>query len=74
MASQEKISISKLEPNLKEAYTEMLHKKDMKNQVSFCDLSMFGDMLTDKAVRDRAIKERIEAIKVSIHSRRKFEQ
>ena len=59
---------------MKKACIEMLHKKDMKRHVSFCDLSKFGDTINDKTVRDRALKERIEAIIGSTHTRKKFEQ
>ena len=49
------------EPGKKDAYIDMLHKKDMAN-VNFCDLSRFGETLIDKDVRDRAIRERINAV------------
>lgn len=41
--------------------------------VKFCELSDFGSALCDKRVRDRAIKNRVEAIKYSHMQRQKFE-
>ena len=64
----------RLDPSFKEAYIELLHKKDMKEHVSFCDLSKFGDMIVEKEVRDRAITDRIEAAKSSSHMMGKFEK
>lgn len=60
-----------LEPGKKENYIEMLHKKDMQN-LKFCELD-FGSVLIEKKVRDRAIQERIEAIKFSHSQKVKFE-
>lgn len=61
-----------LEPGKKEAYIELLHKKDMKN-VKFCELD-FGSAIIEKKVRDRAIAERIDLIKSSHSLKTKFEE
>jgi len=61
-----------LEPSQKQAYVEMLHKKDMQN-VKYCSLD-FGSVLVEKKVRDRAIAERVESIKFSHSNKLKFEQ
>lgn len=42
------------EPGMRQAYIDMLHKKDM-DDVNFCDLSRFGEALQDDSVRLRAI-------------------
>ena len=76
VVSQKKLAqnAARLDPTFKEAYLELLHKKDMKEQVSFCDLSKFGDMIIEKEVRDRAITDRIEAAKSSSHMMGKFQK
>ena len=61
------------DPSKKKAYIELLHKKDMQN-VKFCALSQFGDILIEKKVRDRAIKDRIDAIKQSHNMKYKFDE
>jgi len=52
-----------LDPSKRQVYLEMLHKKDMKLS-KYLELD-FDNMLIDKKVRNRAIGERIEAIKQS---------
>ena len=42
--------------------------------VKFCTLKHFGDNLVDKKVRDRAIKDRIDAIKQSHNMKYKFDE
>ena len=68
------ITKHRYEPGKKDAYVDMLHRKDMKGSIDFCDLTSFGEMITDKGVRERAIQERIEAIKNSKLNQCKFEE
>ena len=42
--------------------------------VQFCALSQFGFVMTEKQVRERAIRERIEAIKQSHNMKYKFDE
>lgn len=55
---------SKAIPLRKQAFFERLHKKDMQHD-NLCELKGFGDSISVKHVRDRAIGERIEAISSS---------
>ena len=61
------------EPGKRQAYIDMLHKQDAQ-ELNFCDLSRFGLTLNDKSVRERAINDRIHAVKNSKIMKIKFEQ
>ena len=60
------------EPGKRQAYIEMLHKKDMQD-VNFCDLSSYGEALIEKNVRMRAIGDRIHEIQKSKIMKNRFE-
>lgn len=61
------------EPGMKKAFRDLLHKRDMQN-VKFCELSKFGGTIIEKQVRERAIVDRVEAIKLSHNMKYKFEE
>ena len=61
------------DPVLKKAFKEQLHKRDMQN-VKFCELSKLGGQIVEKSVREKAIVDRVEAIKLSHNMKYKFEE
>ena len=61
------------DPSKKKQYIEQMHRKDMQN-VQFCALNQFSCVMSEKQVRERAIRERIEAIKQSHNMKFKFDE
>lgn len=59
-------------PKEKKALLEYLHRRDNQD-LDFCELARFGDFVKDGQVRDRAIQDRIEAVKQSHSMKYKFE-
>ena len=61
-----------LDPSKRQLFIEMLHKRDNSSS-KYLELD-FGEFLIDKKVRDRAIADRVEQIKLSHIQKLKFEE